>query len=168
MAKETKCTGIRSKTRQQLEELQNTLQQFTHIEEVHFTAKGDHFFNVHEFLEVNRAGKNMGKATGKFYGRFKIEDHEYKRVGERRFYRKVRVHTPEALIIEKLSREEVLAYEYDGPEEQVKSASGITSTTADPTIAELLRQLSEMRTEMAQMRTAPESVPTKGKKAVEA
>jgi DNA-binding ferritin-like protein len=43
------------------DELYNLISDNDYIKEVHFTASGDHFFNVHE-LQENKRG------TGKFYG----------------------------------------------------------------------------------------------------
>lgn len=163
MPKETRKPGIERKTRQQLEDLQATLREYPHIEEIHFTESGDHFFNVHELTEVNKAGKQVGKGTGKRYGRFKLEDFCYKTVGERKFYKKVRVHTPETMIVETLTREQVLEYEYSGPEEAGKTPA-IASASADPTVAELLRQVTEMRDEMARLRAAKGEEGQDGKK----
>jgi hypothetical protein len=95
--------SISKKTPEQLAELKNTLKQYPHILEVHFTDTGGHFFNKHELL-------NNGKKTGKFYGFLRTEMVVAKIVGERKFFKSQSIPTPEAEIVETLDRDEVISY----------------------------------------------------------
>lgn len=156
-----KRSGIDCKNRQQLLDLQATLEECLHIEEVYFTDKGDHYFNVHELMQAGKKG-NVG--TGKFYGSFKLEDVVYKTVGERKYYRKTKVHTPHTLITTTLTREEILDHEFNGPDEMVQGKA-VAITATDPTVAELMRQVAEMSAKLSQLTAAAPEVKEKAAKA---
>lgn len=100
-----KFKGIDKKSKQDLEDLQVTLSENPHLEEVHFTKNGTHYFNRHELVEE-------GKKTGKFYGYQKIVPKLQKVVGERRFFKNKSVHTPATELIQTMTAEEVLDYEF--------------------------------------------------------
>lgn len=136
MAKEKKGVGIERKTRQQLEELKNTLYECPHVETVHFTESGNHYFSVHELVD-------KGKKNGNFYGHLKLEPVVHKTVGERRYYKKKSVHTPSTLIVKSMSREEVLNYEYAGPDDTAKGQQ-----ISNLTLEELMRQIGELRAQL--------------------
>lgn len=82
--------------------LHDTLQEMEHIEEVHFTEKGDHYFNVHELREKN-------KPTGKFYGRLDYKQVKNGTNGDKTLYKVVEAARPDALIVKTLSRDKVIA-----------------------------------------------------------
>ena len=88
-------------------ELWDTVDAMPHIEEVHFTAKNNHYFNSYELFELTK-GKNK-KATGKFYGHLKLEQVPSHEVGTKQFYKLVEVANPDTLIVVTLTRDEVLA-----------------------------------------------------------
>lgn len=98
--------GIHKKSEKDLQDLKDTLEICPHIEEVHFTAKGEHFFGAHKLEDKE------SKHNGKLYGRLKVEKVKYKVVGEKVFFKNKSIHTPEAEIVETLSAEEVLGYEF--------------------------------------------------------
>lgn len=107
--------SIAKKTPEQLKELKDTLRQYPHIEEVHFTDNGNHYFNKHEFID-------KGKGTGKYYGFLNTELRVYKVVGERKFFKNQSVPRGDAEIVETLSRNDVLAYgEEKRPKVKVKA-----------------------------------------------
>lgn len=96
--------GIVKKTKEGLAELKHTLVQFPHLEEIYFTAAGEHFFNAHEL-------KERGKTT-RLYGYQNVVPTLAKVLGERRFYKNKSVHTPETHIVQTMTAEEVLDYEW--------------------------------------------------------
>lgn len=98
--------GIHKKSEQDLQELKDTLTQCPHIEEVHFTAKGDHYFGAHKLDDKE------SKHNGKLYGRLKVEQVKYKVVGEKVFFKNKSIHTPETEIVQSLSADEVQEYEF--------------------------------------------------------
>ena len=98
--------SIKRKSEAHLAELQDTMERCPHIEEVHFTAAGDHFFDAHELVI-------KGKPTGKKYGWLKVNPVLKKVIGERRIFKMEHVANPDALIVESLNRDEVLEYEYN-------------------------------------------------------
>jgi hypothetical protein len=79
-------------------ELYETLEQNEHIEEVHFTADNQHYFNKHQL-------------EGKAYGFLRTEQVKSHTVGEKQFYKMVQVPNPKTEIVVTLTREEVLAME---------------------------------------------------------
>ena len=87
-------------------ELQKTVSANPHIEEVHFTAKGEHFFNVHEH-------KEKGAKTAKKYGRMALDIIPSHMDGTRQIYKQASVPMPEYEITETLSREDVLKAKAD-------------------------------------------------------
>lgn len=89
------------------EELKETLRKFPHIKEVHFTANGDHFFNIHEL-------KEKGKESQGFYGWLKYEPimAGYENGDEKNgriLYKRVHVANPAMKIVESLTREQILS-----------------------------------------------------------
>jgi hypothetical protein len=98
--------GIERKTPAQLQQLKDTLLACPHIEEVHFTDSGDHFFTVHELVE-------KGKRTGRKYGYQKLKPVVVKSQGDRRVFKHESVHTPHTLISQTRTRDEVLAFDGD-------------------------------------------------------
>ena len=105
--------SINKKSQSQIKELQNTLNLCHHIQEVHFTANGDHYFHAHEFTQ-------KGEKKPTLYGRLKSEPVLKKVQGTREIYKIEPVHTPEAEIIETVSREEILAMEIKDNENLTK------------------------------------------------
>ncbi|MDE3250792.1 MAG: hypothetical protein KGO82_19170 [Bacteroidota bacterium] len=97
--------SIAKKTPQQLADLKNTLELNPHIEDVFFTAEGNHYFNAHELMD------KKGKGTGKKYGYMGVKEEQYKVVGERRFYKLVSQPLLNTFITQEMTREEVLKYE---------------------------------------------------------
>lgn len=81
--------------------LYDTLQEMEHIEEVHFTAKGAHYFNKHELTEKK-------KPTGKFYGRLNYKQEKSGTQGDKTLYRVVEAAVPDALITKSMSRDQVI------------------------------------------------------------
>lgn len=88
-------------------DLQKTVAANPHIEEVHFTANGEHFFNVHEH-------KEKGAKTSKKYGRMALDVVPSHMDGTRQIYKQASVPMPEYEIVETLSREDVLNAKVDG------------------------------------------------------
>jgi len=109
--------GIHKKSEKDLQELKDTLTQFPHIEEVHFTAKGDHYLGAHKLDDKG------SEHHGKLYGRLKVEKVKAKVVGEKVFYKNKSVHTPETEITETLSAAEVMEYEYGSRKTDFSSAA---------------------------------------------
>jgi hypothetical protein len=98
--------SIKAKNNKQLSELRDTLINMPHINEVHFTKDGDHFFEVHE-LNFDKSGKKG--LTTKKYGFLRTEIVPVM-IGNDKKYKHVNVHTPESEVVETLSREEILIY----------------------------------------------------------
>lgn len=113
--------GISKKTEEGLKALQHTLNVCPHIQEVHFTAAGEHYFQVEELADTDAKGKKMGPT--KKYGYLRTEAKVSKIVGERKFYKHASVPTPEAEIVESLTRDEVLDYEFN-PEATTEVVKG--------------------------------------------
>jgi hypothetical protein len=130
--------SVKNKLPKDTIELQQTLITCKHIEEVYFTETGEHFFSKHELVD-------KGKKTGKFYGRLSVEYQEYKTDGTRKYFKPVSIHTPEALIVETLSREEVLA---------IKVA--VEKETAAPSadVLELVSLVKNLQSEIAELKAA--------------
>lgn len=127
--------GIAKKTTEQLQELKETLAICSHIEKVFFTATGDHFFTAHELLE-------KGEGTGKLYGYQKVKPVLQKVIGERRIYKHESVHTPNTLIMETLTRMEILEYDGPGDEEEGPDSSPARKKQSRKKLADA-RQLPE-------------------------
>ncbi|HLX54992.1 MAG TPA: hypothetical protein VKR58_13690 [Aquella sp.] len=85
------------------DELYNLISDNDYIKEVHFTKANQHYLNVHE-LKVNGVG------TGKFYGYLKLEQVYSHSEGERKFYKMVQVANPPVLIVETVSRDQILKF----------------------------------------------------------
>jgi membrane protein involved in colicin uptake len=83
-------------------ELQDTVKANPHIQDVHFTAKGEHFFDFHELKE-----KGSGKVVGK-YARLGLEAVHVRNEGDRKIYKNQNVPLEDYKIVETLSREEIL------------------------------------------------------------
>lgn len=77
-------------------DLFDTVDQNEHIQEVYFTKDNQHFFNFHEL-------------KGKKYGSLKTEKVFSHSVGDRKFFKMVQVENKNTLIVETMTREEVLA-----------------------------------------------------------
>ncbi|WP_315823008.1 hypothetical protein [Paraflavitalea speifideaquila] len=88
--------GINKKSEQALKDLKNTLRKYSHIEEVHFTAEGEHYFSCHEYAEpiIDELGKQKGKKQTRKYGFLRSEMKVARVVGERKFFKSVSVETP--------------------------------------------------------------------------
>ena len=110
--------GIERKTAVQVRELKDTLVLYPHIQEVFFTEAGEHFFTAHELVE-------KGKRTGKMYGYQKLKPVQVKTQGDRRVFKHESVHTPNTLITQTLSRDEVLSYEPDSPATNTKTPASV-------------------------------------------
>lgn len=105
-----------SKIKEVSQDLHDTLEINDHIEKVHFTKTGDHFFNVHEYEERIRAKDGSGyssKKTGRFFGHMLTEVvEETVNLKGGAIDKKMRLRlmpNPKAEIVETLTREEVLA-----------------------------------------------------------
>jgi hypothetical protein len=93
--------SIKNKKAAGLQDLQESLVTMEHVEKVHFSKNGNHYFNVHELFED-------GKKTGRFFGHLdtkvildpKSKDKKYIHVG-------VANNTE---IVETLSADEVLNF----------------------------------------------------------
>ena len=96
--------SIKKKSNESIKALQHTLAVSPHIEQVHFTESGDHYFATHEFTP-------KGSKKVKLYGKLKSEPVLKKVQGTREIYKIEPVETPEAEIIETLTRAEILAIE---------------------------------------------------------
>ena len=130
------------KSPEALAELQHTLRTNKHIEEVHFTGTGDHYFNTHELV-------TKGKATGKFYGHLKTNHEVSKIVGERKFFKLVSVENPEALIVESLTRDEVLALK---PTITAAAAQAPVAAEDNTAVSQLMEELKKLREEVTQLK----------------
>lgn len=104
--------GISKMSKQDLEDLKRTLVAHPHLEVVHFTVDGKYFFNTHELQE-------KGKKTAKSYGFQRLVPTVSKVVGERKFFKNKSVHTPEAEIVNSLTADEVLDYEWVEVQEEL-------------------------------------------------
>ena len=105
-----------SKIKEVSQDLHDTLEVNDHIEKVHFTKTGDHFFNVHEYEERVRAKDGSGyssKKTGRFFGHMLTEVvEETVNLKGGAIDKKMRLRlmpNPKAEIVETLTRDEVLA-----------------------------------------------------------
>lgn len=105
-----------SKIKEISQDLHDTLEAHDHIEKVHFTKTGDHYFNVHEYEERVRAKDGSGyssKKTGRFFGSMLTEVvEETVNLKGGAIDKKMRLRqmpNPKAEIVETLTREEVLA-----------------------------------------------------------
>lgn len=91
------------------EDLHNTLLDNEHLEEVHFTASGDHFFHVKELKDAR------GKGTGRLFGNLKTEIKQTEKVlsngGIEKKSKFIQTANKEYEIVETLSREECLELE---------------------------------------------------------
>ena len=99
---------IDKKNTADLVDLQNTLRSNKHITEVHFTATGEHYLNKYPL-------------DGKEYGMLKNEQVFAKIVGERKFFKLQSVATPESLIVQTLSRGEILAIQTSAAPEKISA-----------------------------------------------
>lgn len=102
---EKKFKGIDNKTLVDLEELKDTLTENPHFDKVYFTKTGVHYFHVHELME-------KGKGTGKYYGGLKVVPTLHRVVGEKKEYKNKSVHTPATMIVQEMTADEVLDYEF--------------------------------------------------------
>lgn len=108
------------------QDLHDTLESADHIENVHFTKTGDHYFNVHEYVERIKSKDGTGysnRKTGRFFGHLLtevVEETVNLKGGAIDKQLKVRLTAnPKCEIVETLTREEVLAlptYELELPE----------------------------------------------------
>ena len=97
--------SIKSKSAEELKELQDTLKKNPHILEVHFTESGSHYFDKSELTDT---GTVTGKGTGRYFGFLSTKVViRTDKVGNKRAVN-VSVENPEAEIVETLTREEVL------------------------------------------------------------
>lgn len=97
--------SIKLKTTEDIIELQNTLKKCPHIQDVHFTENGSHYFDKHELTDT---GNDKGKGTGRFFGYLNTKTViRTDKMGNKRAVN-VSVENPEAEIVETLTREEVL------------------------------------------------------------
>ena len=87
-------------------DLRNTLELNEHIEQVHFTKTGAHFFNVHEYVN------EKGQKSGKLYGYLLTEVREVAVKGDRgkdtTMLKLVTMPNPKTEIAYTLTRDEVL------------------------------------------------------------
>lgn len=100
------------------EELKATIAAHPHIQDVHFTATGEHFFNTHEH-------KEKGAKAAKTYGRLKLEAVHVGNEGDRKIYKNQNVPVPETEIVETVSREDILKAKTDAElkaEAEIKAA----------------------------------------------
>ena len=95
--------SIKNKKIDGLKDLQNTLITHDHIEEVHFTKNGNHYFQAYDLLDEN------GKKTGKRYGSLGFDYVNDPKSKENKS-KKINVANPAAEIVETLSREEALNF----------------------------------------------------------
>jgi hypothetical protein len=99
--------SIKLKTPEDLKDLQTTIKKNEHINEVHFSENGDHYYDKHELTDT---GNDKGKGTGKYYGWLKTKSIiKTDNKGNKRSVMGS-VENPEAEIIETLTRQEVLEY----------------------------------------------------------
>lgn len=83
-------------------ELKETVAKMPHIKQVHFTAKGDHYLVVHE-------------TKGKKYGRHNIDQVKAGTQGDRTLYKNKSVPVAETMIVETLTREQILKAKIEEP-----------------------------------------------------
>lgn len=98
-----------AKIKQISTDLYNTLLDNEHIVDVHFTAEGEHFFEVKELKD------SKGKGTGRFFGNLKTEIKQVERHlpngGVEKKSKFVQTANTKYEIVETLSREECLELE---------------------------------------------------------
>lgn len=104
-----------SKIKEVSKDLHDTLESAEHIEKVYFTKNGDHYFNVHEFVDRVRMKDGSGysnKKTGRFFGHLItdiVEETVNLKGGAIDKQLKIRlVPNPKCEIVDTLTREEVL------------------------------------------------------------
>lgn len=85
------------------EALKDTVKKYPHIQNVYFTANGNHYFHVHE-LKVKGSKKSSGQ-----YGWLKLDQQKVGEDGGLPVFKNVAVENPETKITETLSREQVLS-----------------------------------------------------------
>lgn len=96
------------------QDLHDTLLNNEHIEQVHFTKEGHHYFNVHEFIDRVPMKDQTGyrdKPTGELYGHLLTEVVEEQRNVRGAIQKELRVRNkrnPKARIVETLTREQAL------------------------------------------------------------
>lgn len=105
-----------SKITQISQDLHDTVEANEHIEQVHFTKNGDHYFHVHEYEERVRTKDGSGysnKKTGRFFGWLKTEVvEETINLKGGAIDKKSRLRmmpNPKTEIVETLTRDQVLA-----------------------------------------------------------
>lgn len=105
-----------SKIKEVSQDLHDTLESADHIEKVHFTKNGDHYFNVHEYEERVRSKNGSGyssRKTGRLFGHLLteiVEETVNLKGGAIDKKMKLRLMpNPKCEITETLTREEVLA-----------------------------------------------------------
>lgn len=119
------------------QDLRDTVEANPHIQEVHFTKKGEHFFNAHEFADK----KGGGKGKGKIYGRLGVEAVHVRNEGDRKIFKNDFVALPEFEIVETLSRDEILAAKVKG---EAKPVSEVEAENA-----KLKAELEKLKAEAA-------------------
>ena len=117
------------KTIDKLRDLQQTLAANSHIAEVHFTASGEHFFTAHELEARDEKGKVI--KGGKKYGYLECEPQLWKVQGERKIFKMQPKHTPDAEIVETLSREDILALKVDVEKLSTKDQKALDKVLAE-------------------------------------
>src|SRR5690242_2603330 len=118
------------------EDLQRTVKANPHIQEVHFTKSGQHFFNAHDY-------KEKGQVKGK-YGRLGVEAVHVRNEGDRKIYKNEFVPLEEYKIVETLTREEVLAADILNPSATVEAKSNELKKAQEEN-AKLKQQLEELK-----------------------
>lgn len=96
-------------------DLQATVAANPHIEEVHFNANGDHYFNVHSHQEIDEKGKPKGKEEK--YGRLSLQAVHVGNEGDRKIYKNKSIPVAETKIIKTMSREDILKAKVEGAED---------------------------------------------------
>ena len=106
-------------------DLRATLEESESIEIVHFTAKGDHYFNVHEYVN------EKGKKSGKFYGYLLSKVVEVvstdARGNTKATLKLVSVPNPKTEIVCTLTREQALAL----PDLEVEESAAVNPALAN-------------------------------------
>jgi hypothetical protein len=103
--------SIKNKNTKALAELQETLVNNDHIQNVHFAANGDHYFMKHELVK-------KGKQTDKFYGYLGLQYEPTAK--DPKLFKPVHVEIPKTEIVETLSREDVLKFKVKSEKETEK------------------------------------------------
>jgi len=93
--------SIKNKPIADLKELQETLIACPHIQEVHFTSKGLHYFNKYELDDED--------GNKRYFGYLNTSLEVYKIVGERKYFKLKSIENPKTEIVETLSRKQILA-----------------------------------------------------------